>query len=124
MKKYKIILIITTILILVTSLYFNKSKKETSHLDYYSIGFQKLNEKKFSEALKMLDKSIKLKPTWEAYLARGQVKTSLNDFYGANSDFIKSNDLNPKSESEIINRKLNRDINNKGHVVKSIQILP
>ncbi|MDY7396833.1 tetratricopeptide repeat protein [Aureibaculum sp. 2210JD6-5] len=76
-----------------------------SFQDSYIEGIQKMDEKKYNNAIEKFDLAIKTNPDFEeAYLKRGACYVFLNDTKKAVLDFSKVIELNPKNGLAYFNR--------------------
>lgn len=71
---------------------------------YRNRGIIYLKQKKYAEAEQEFSQEIGIQPTWEGYLNRGSVKTSLKDFSSALEDFQKALEKNPRAADIYYNR--------------------
>ncbi len=91
-----------------------------SYQDYYILGMQKLEQRKYSEAMEQftltIDKNAKFE---EAYLKRGACYQLLNDYKKAIDDFSKVIEINPKNEYAFYNRGLaHKDLGDYNHAIQ------
>lgn len=77
----------------------NNSSNKKNSSSYLESGINKINDKKFPEAISDLNKAISLDPSSKnAYYGRGYSKNQLKDFQNAILDFDKAINLDPSFE--------------------------
>ena len=77
---------------------FIKEDKLDSWEEYYYRGLKSRKNGNHAEAIKDLTESIRLKPSLDAYYYRAVSKDDLDDYSGAQGDYFRALEINPKDD--------------------------